>query len=450
MKNTNSRFLSCLKLMLGVVLILFTFIQEDNNASTGWTRTLEPVILSGHQVPSYLGFDVENVFAYTYKNGDWEQIPFQIDEINGNGDYVFEDGLLDDNDELVFMAMDVGEIAGQGSWISDSVSQNNPRYQITVINPLNTEETGFVYLYSSNTINKTYDAYVDWDDTEQLITAGSYKLGLGTLFQGIDHLELNGHGLDVLDRSKFRLAGVCRFSGNDFPFLYNEEMVPSELENFFQLSPEVYGPVRVGGGTQSYNNWFYHSLQIGEFSINFDYLKELICEIPGFNFGRFDSFRFSFDWLDPTENGMAPMVYYDANMTGGAAVDGVSEWVPISPLSSWMQVSGSHGSVVRATDISNNIIGSVENYYRDDLEADPFDTGDQQSFGDSGFVAVFSPDQTEYGQLEVKMTVYFLGPNLPNIGDTYSGYTNHPLQVEANSQEFLMAQYFPVLFGGAP
>ena len=56
---------------------------------------------------------LEELFAYAYGSGTWHQIPFQFDEVEpiGNTYVVTEDGYLDANDELAFMALDAGEQA---------------------------------------------------------------------------------------------------------------------------------------------------------------------------------------------------------------------------------------------------------------------------------------------------------------------------------------------------
>jgi hypothetical protein len=65
-------------------------------------------------------------------------IPFQIDEVNISGTYVIsDDGLLGNRDELVFMARsDAGDSASAADWPVDAAARLNPRYAITVTDPL--------------------------------------------------------------------------------------------------------------------------------------------------------------------------------------------------------------------------------------------------------------------------------------------------------------------------
>ena len=200
-------------LVLGfLIIITFSspFLSAKGSTSINWSRTLEPVVLNGSQLSQYSGVDVSHLYAYSFRGGNWEQIPLQIDEVNSSGDYGYEDGNLDGDDEVVFMAMDLGEAAQVSDWIADPASRSNPRVQIMVTNPLTPTEIGYVYLYQSDTVTPVHDDYVDWDEPSKLITAGTYNLGLAIPFQGVDTLELNGNPVDVLDRSKFRISGVCR------------------------------------------------------------------------------------------------------------------------------------------------------------------------------------------------------------------------------------------------
>ena len=428
-------------LTIAILLLVLTRSSVKGEAATEWTRSLEPVTITGIQVFRYLLVDVNHVFAYSYQDGAWSQIPLQIDEVDLSGNYVTsENSVIDLNDELVFMAMDLGERVGEGIWIPDDVSRNYPRYELEVTDPLNTGEVGYVYLYRSSTLTKTHGDYVTWDDEEKLISAGTYNLGLSTEFGGIESLELNGNEIDVLDRSKLRLDGVCKTGGgNTEEFHYNEDSLASEGEDLLELDPSIDGPVRAGGGTQSLNNWFYDSMHINNFNIDFNALDDVVCEWSFLNFGYIESFRFSLDWLDPIDTGMEPMMYFDSNTADGESIDGVTDSIPTLPLNPWTQATGSLGSVVRVTDTGPYVTGTVMNYYKDDSTVDIFDTGDSKSFGDSGVKVEWPPEtpKDEYGTLWIGMTSFILDPDQPNLGDTYAEYPENPLEVAISRQDFM-------------
>jgi len=347
-------------------------------------------------------------------------------------------------------------MAGQKDWISNGASKNYNRYQLEVTNPLTPTEVGYIYLYQSNTVGRTHPDYVDWLTGTQEIETEIYTMGIITSpLQRLDSLKLNGNDVDVLDRSKYRLALTCRIFGlGGIPFTLNEDFVEGmfeefqDLVDFFEFSPRIDGPVRVGGGSLGWTNWAYPSMRQSQFGVDFDTLATQICEIPGVNFGRFDEFRFSLDWVDPITSGMT--MYFDSSHPSGAAIDGVDDTLPVTPTVSWSQVSGNFGSVIRLTNLGLNLIGEYQNYYKDNSVIDLFDTGDKQSFGDAGFRLEFDDtQQNEYGTLEVNTHDYFLGPNSPNVGETYLSYKENPFLVAAASQDFYTELYLPLILIGS-
>ena len=83
-------------------------------------RPYDPVTVRGETLTLFRGAPVDELFAYAYKDGGWQQIPFQIDEKDGKGNYVFSHEMVrgkwrepkptegqaefSRQDELVFMA----------------------------------------------------------------------------------------------------------------------------------------------------------------------------------------------------------------------------------------------------------------------------------------------------------------------------------------------------------
>ncbi len=429
-------------------LLVATIFQVKSSASTGWTRSLEPVIINMDSM--FFLIPPEQVFAYSYKNGLWEQIPLQIDEVDRSGNYVATNYWIDRNDELVFMAKDLGDWAGQGNWIPDADSRNFMRYQIEVTNPLDPSEVGYVYLYRSHDLARTHGDYVVWDDTDLIIATGTYSLTLGDSFIGYDELKFNDYDEDVLDRSKVRISGVCRSGGKDYNFNFSEETFYANGEDFLDLNPTIDGPVRAGGGNQELQNWYYDSLHVNMFIIDFNALDDIVCDwMPLVNFGYIDSFRYSFDWLNPDDSGMAVMTYYDSNTEDGVEIDGDPDSVSTSTVPGWTQASGNLGSIVRVTKLDSYITGWLDNYYIDDSNYDD-GTGDSQSYGDSGIMVEWPPEtpKDEYGTFAVEMLSFFLDPNQPNIGDTYQEYADddNALEVNTTSQEFMGILYLPIIF----
>ena len=94
-------------LLLSILINTAGGIQASGE--TAVNRNEDPVVLRGSVLSSTLNMPVGKIFAYAYDGAVWRQIPAQVDEVNATGNYVAaEDGLFDANDELVFMAKDLG------------------------------------------------------------------------------------------------------------------------------------------------------------------------------------------------------------------------------------------------------------------------------------------------------------------------------------------------------
>ncbi|MCX5859729.1 MAG: hypothetical protein NT056_07515, partial [Proteobacteria bacterium] len=95
------------------------------------TRTEDFVVAYGKVLRKNLGEDIGQLGLFAFHEGKLVPIPFQIDEINQEGEWVLtqvpptlageglkpehdeDDGNLDENDELAFMARDAGDRVAQ-------------------------------------------------------------------------------------------------------------------------------------------------------------------------------------------------------------------------------------------------------------------------------------------------------------------------------------------------
>ncbi|HEX9653894.1 MAG TPA: hypothetical protein VGA99_09290, partial [bacterium] len=142
------------RVIAGGVIVLF-FVAPLLAQLKTLDRNLEPVIISGGVFPDFVGAAISpsanELFLYAWRTEikAWEQIPFQFDEKNSAGKYfnpnVDEVSGLDDNDELAFMAKDAGD-RGLGTWLEDGTSRTFVRYEIKIVDPLDPQKTGWVYL----------------------------------------------------------------------------------------------------------------------------------------------------------------------------------------------------------------------------------------------------------------------------------------------------------------
>ncbi len=169
------------------------------------------MVVTGDQLPLFDGAALEDLFVYSYAGAAWQQIPFQFDEVDASGTYTVENGLLDANDELVFMAMDLGDQAAASDWITDTGAQSYARYEIQVSDPLNPGQQAWAYVYRSATLSPTLPVdYVSWDAANQRLVGSTYAVGFSpAVHAAMDSMELNGSGVDALDRGKIRIDATC-------------------------------------------------------------------------------------------------------------------------------------------------------------------------------------------------------------------------------------------------
>ncbi len=112
-----------LALILGLAVTGAPAQAQPNVPSAGLStaRAEDPVEVVGSALPDLAGAPIAELALYAFNGSTWAPIPFQIDERDGSNTYVAsEDGLLDANDVLVFMARDAGSAAGLAEWPVDA------------------------------------------------------------------------------------------------------------------------------------------------------------------------------------------------------------------------------------------------------------------------------------------------------------------------------------------
>lgn len=191
---------------------------QASTTSSPISRPHDPAVLTGAQLPTMIqGEPISELRLFAFDGSNWTAIPFQVDELNSNGEYVgsgYDDqdgglGLLDANDELVFMGANSGFLATCADLLDPSGEQVE-RVVIQVQDSLNAE-TGYVYLYHDASLYISPESYVTWSDATQTIT-GTYGSGYTTVFGGgktpqfigIADMMINGSE-DFLDRQHFQL-----------------------------------------------------------------------------------------------------------------------------------------------------------------------------------------------------------------------------------------------------
>ena len=377
----------------------------------------EPVTITGDRVRALTGLRTDQLYVYVFNDG-WQQIAAQVDEVTFTGAYTStEDGRLDTNDEIVFMARDLGQQAPPTLPITAALSISPGWYAVEVTDPLSPTQTGWAYVVHSETLTPTVEKdYVHFYGGFHRIIAEDYALGFGVMHTGADYLTI-GDGPEIMDRTKIRIE--C-----------NVPVICPITEENLDPQPDrliADGPVRVivrGGEVQAYASML-------RWQTKFD--------LPYYLWG---SVRFSTDFNSIVSGSLL----YNEVITNGVTIDGTPDPIPASPLSSWWQLNTFSSTLVYLAD-SSSIGGIQYNYYVDDMAYDESDSGDRKHFGETGI-------RVEIPNLLFTYTVslYSLPDQQPNIGERIATWPDYPLSVvtELYGDPRPVKVYFPFLGSRVP
>ncbi|MBN2088861.1 fibronectin type III domain-containing protein [candidate division KSB1 bacterium] len=436
-----------------IFFFCFVFVSVTHSlfGSPEWNklRLTEPVIIPSDSTAGLIGTAVDQIFAFSYSTAtqSWQPIPFQIDEkgietainfydstrIDTFFNYFGElNGILDTQEELLFMAQDAGDRAPENQWITDTDSKNYPRIEIQIFDPLNPEEPGYFYLYKSITLKSPSKDYVQLtpattDTTgDDFIQAVSYSEGHdknGFTTDWSIPLEQQGNGLDFMDFLKMRLKV-------DFGFMIGLSEVQALQFRKFAYTD---GPIRVVRRLSFFLvfSLFPQPIGVADFTT---YYYPYHTQVEG------PTRRLSASWgvaylrqsIDLNENAIG-MQFYNP-MNSQIIIDGKPDATVVntlldSPAMNWHLITGTPGSVIFTYTVP--ALGERRELYYFDNDAassgDGFETdsGDGKSYGDIG-IAIFG--QRMEGSFGMSYDALFLGANQdPSIGTEVASLKQNPL-----------------------
>ncbi len=192
-----------------------------------FSRHADPVVLKGEQIPKLAGATEETIRVFANKDGSGlKAIPCQMDERNQWGEFVVttgkrvvpdeDDGVFDENDEVVFLTRDLGSKAAKDSWPSGY----KEAYEIEVTDPL-TSVKGYGYVMSYASAGaappKAAADYIQYvEKGEGLAIAQNYELGFLRVTSGLDYSHLvvkkaaGGDDVSHFDKLKVRVMQNLR------------------------------------------------------------------------------------------------------------------------------------------------------------------------------------------------------------------------------------------------
>ena len=424
---TKSRFTFLLAL-----LSLFVVTQASAQKKT-LTRVYEPVVVTAAKLPALANDTIKVFTAYRYVNNAFELAPFQIDEVDGKGQFLREsDTIADTNDQVVFMPGDTGDRAPTDKWIAGSA---DIRLELETTDPL-TNEKGWLYLFRRVKNPPKVTPHVRY-------SRGRVEVGADTVFAK-SYTEAHdvkgwftdtrlpapfGDNQDIMDRQKVRVSGRYQI----FSVTINEE---ANLN--YRSIRSGGGPVRVlrelgisltflGAVIDSTGSFITQYLP---YSTVFGAQGAKIPEVSGLTI---NGIRQSVDFNEHA-NGMK---FFNAFNSNGVTIDGVAE-IPVRTITdppdglNWFMRTGAPGTVVTLMNIP--VIGTKrELYYTDDSRNNNDDTGDKKSYGDAGINVTSTGNIT--GSFSFEFITYFVEKNqLAAVGAQFKQRTLNPMQVTAVKQ----------------
>jgi len=246
-------------------------MATHGNDVRDFARKIEPVEVSGHALSSMIGAATENIRVYASRSNKLLPIPFQIDQKNAAGDWVWstipESGkkqieiskdedpdvprtrsrdltvddqdpqgtsVFDSNDVLVFMTRDVGN--------RHAPATNKPgmvMVELEISDPHNGAR-GWVYIvhYASNPPALAKQRYVTYQESGRRVVAPDYELIYSPEYSVmLDDLKVDG--VSILERS--RISGKVKAGMG--PFATTMEFDERAIDGYD--AGYINGPVRV-------------------------------------------------------------------------------------------------------------------------------------------------------------------------------------------------------------
>jgi hypothetical protein len=425
------------------IIVLIGLTAVALGACTRFGATLHrpegAVVMTGAALPGFAGTDPFALTAFAWDGEQWHQVPVQVDEralvnpatilhwpkpmkrFDGSPFEILgyapprhaspgyrwwdtyvppdPDPGIDADDEVVFLAADVGRQAPAGTPAPAGVDPATRR-EVHVVEPAEPAQEGWIYLFrgtsltggSAGTTGVEYSFRLDSGDylatyrmganalvpndldgpnpEHSTVSAPGYTLTFGDrwLHDGMASRAVDAGGADVLERARVQLVpGECGRSEDSFNGVVARRGPKAFIAN-------INGPVRAvrsymganSGNTTSATEFFYprSSVTVGDLRVH---------TIPGVMV------------FDDMATGSTGMRYSDSVDRSGVPIDGVPD--ALAPgLPSWEMVSGPQGSFVTVGAVETTAPElTFDRWYLDDRA--PVDrpcTGDGAAWGQHG------------------------------------------------------------------
>jgi hypothetical protein len=443
----QNAILRSLFLILILILVLPASATETKGASPAFSRTEDPIVITGEKLQPFLGQEISRLGLFVAKADKLAPIPFQIDKKDKNGQYILEmnksgdkwqknpqlpsPSKLEKNDEITFRARDLGEKVSPDKWPTPS------GLEIEITDPIN-QAKAFTYLFAfPSSAPRSPADYIEFTPEPSLFRSDEITYG----FTDPKHPALINYiafGRDpksptLLDRFKMRM-GISIFFGK-FKVEKNEEDIKVRLLAYTD------GPLRV--------------IILQEFAIDImsgiksPWVKRVSISYPNriefpndvyipFRPGLVISEAHATATFDFSENVSGSILYHPA-LPAPLAVDGAMSPAELNAppeYAPWCALAGKAGAFVETlkyddriakANIKKTFFYRDDSAYRDQYEYEP------GSFGEMG-MKITGMEKLTGGTYQFTFALYGRKNFQPGDEKEFLQIESKPLEVKVNSE----------------
>ncbi|MCX6357970.1 MAG: hypothetical protein NT045_08890 [Candidatus Aureabacteria bacterium] len=403
-------------------------------------RQSDPVVVTGETLKTLRTTPLSQIALYSARGGTFSRVPSQIDERDGDGVIAVEtpdgtplhpdDNRWDDNDDLVFMARDLGDRVERDALPGGHAAA----VEIECTDPVSGAKGWAYCLAFRDRVRDGPGRYVNYDLAKDYVTADCYELGytpgqMKSYFSTLILKDNDGvHSANILDRYKFRVRMNLFFSL--ITISRNEDDMRSVLVGYKD------GPIRA---IRRCTNSMYLKFGIRSPSSVVDnyYYRDSIewptlIKLP-FNVSTIASEAFlvtGCDW-NPQAEGMR---FLNSCNTTPVLVDGVmseeEKRLDKQPYL-WSAIVGSQGSLIARLWLSPSLVMGKELLYIDDKNAKDPPEDLAGHWGYNGWT--FNITTVTSGTHRFISYFYFPKNYAPGDEKPYLDILDHPLRVSTRA-----------------
>ncbi len=433
------------RLFIAAAIVVSAVLAQAQNSTL--QRRFVPIVLRGAQLPMTNFKPAEwRAFRFQAASGQWQLVPFQADGKDSENKYNKPwSGVLDSNDEMVFMPQDLGDRAPATTWFADPGGRSATRLEFELSESLDPGKKGWIYLYKSGQTPAGYQTHIDAPkgSAADTILTRYYKLGHNR--DGwIDFMSMaSSPKTDLVDRLKLRLAGNTIFAG-----IGSYAVIEDTLNNGeYTIWPGLIRTLRDQRTKLSIPQLLITNVPIDYQLTYFPYsmtlgVQETPLQSPQYLvLAGAKTLRQSVD-LTPAASGMK---FFSEINRSGVNIDGQADAIDATLKTQtgrhWAMASGEQGTVFLIMEMPQVEGGTTKLYYRDSQSGGTNDntpeTGDNKSYCDMGLWAQANGSSSlATDRVTMGFTLYMMPERSRDavFADSLFAWVQQPLQVQVLEQ----------------